>query len=57
MSSASSTVATPMPEGGRYRSNPLPPGDLSMSAVSDLDTPAVTVDLGIMEDNIRCRRI
>ena len=24
-----------------------------MSAVSDLDTPAVTVDLGIMEDNIR----
>jgi D-serine deaminase-like pyridoxal phosphate-dependent protein len=25
-----------------------------MTAVTDLDTPAVTVDLGIMEDNIRC---
>ena len=24
-----------------------------MSAIGDLDTPAVTIDLGIMEDNIR----
>src|SRR6266545_6640534 len=51
MSSASSTAATPLSE--RDRRPPSPTGEPRMTAVSDLDTPAVTVRMDIMEDNIR----
>jgi len=53
MSSASSMAATRMSESARPAAHFHPTGEPRMTTVSDLDTPAVTVRLDIMEDNIR----
>src|ERR1700693_949514 len=42
-----------MSESARPPAPPPPTGEPRMPAVSDLDTPAVTVRLDVMEDNIR----